>query len=178
MSKAPPAPEADEDAAAQIARDNALEELPPFVSVGGKEFLPYLKTMTGGSDKETAEIAEVQYPGSKVRMGKNGRPITTMPEGATRGGEPVGGREYQINAEGLSLRDLANGGPQMAAKVIPAFAAAAAEWPAWAVTAAEPYLGTLAGDVLGVGAGVGKFLDWQDVVTRGSLAHHFGSKQP
>lgn len=118
----------------QADYENGLPEIMPFVSIGGKENLPYLKSMFGRRLGEIADIARAQYPGASVRTGVTGRPIITMPPEATQwrpypspswgdGPEfameevPIGGREFQLDAPGVTLRDVANGGGQTVIKV-------------------------------------------------------------
>lgn len=105
------------------------------MSVGGRESFPYFKSMFGRTLPEIADISRTQYPGASVRTGATGRPIITMPPDATQGrpypspswGDvgpefameevPIGGQEFQLDAPGVTLRDVANGGGQTAAKV-------------------------------------------------------------
>lgn len=126
----------------QEAYENSLPEIRPFVSIGGKESFPYIKSMFGRNLREIADIARAQYPGAAVRIGVSGRPIITMPPEATQGrpypspswGDgpefameevPIGGQEFQLDAPGVTLRDVANGGGQTALKVYQALKKAA-----------------------------------------------------
>lgn len=121
-----------DDREQEIAREDAMEELPPFVSVGDSENWPYWKTRDGATLKEIAAIAQTQYPGATVRIGQSGRPIIAMPSDTTRlkvrpindwGSGPlerenIGGQEFQLDAPGVTLRDVVNGGSQMAEKIV------------------------------------------------------------
>jgi hypothetical protein len=186
----PPAMEADgDDEAAAVARENQREELSPFTSLSGSGASPYAKTMAGRSDKETAEIAQAQYPGATVRMGKNGRPIIKMPDGATRverrpvtawgdGPDyelvevPIGGQEFQLNAPVLSMRDVANGGGQEAIKVGNAMREVPTGAKAGFLMTESP-VGAVVGALVGGAKG---YFEGGQVI--GKLARSFKSRQP
>ena len=161
----------------EIARENGLPELGPMVNMPGQRFAGYIKTTVARGLPELADIAHTQFPGATVRTGAGGRPLITLPAGSTVAHmvpspswgdgpefaleeEPAGGREFQLDAPGYSLRNALNDKVQNAPK---AAAAAAALTPGLSV----------AGKILGA---VGNYLTVEEIRKR--LAQAAGSKQP
>ncbi|MHB1204797.1 MAG: hypothetical protein ACYCZX_04455 [Rhodospirillaceae bacterium] len=85
---------------------------------------------------------------------------------------PIGGQEFQVNAPGLSMRDVANGGGQEAMKVGNAIREARNGAKVGALMTESP-AGALAGAL--VGGAKGYFKADQAIA---SLAHQFKSGQP
>ncbi len=83
---------------------------------------------------------------------------------------PIGGQEFQLDAPGVTLRDVANGGTQTAANLAAAYRAARGN------PSAIAKLSPGAAEVYGVAKGVGAYLGADKLLDRETWARLFGSK--
>jgi hypothetical protein len=107
-------------------REDGIAELPPDISVGGKDNWGYSKLTLARDNNAAAQgIALKQYPGATIRKDEWGNPIIRLPDGAVRTEShivdfnedgfpiieqkrvPISG-EFYLNKPGFTQRDAVN----------------------------------------------------------------------